>query len=87
MATTVSIKNSGRLDVLVSAIGSSTTNLIDLHQPIADLANTLKAGEQLDIVFSIKTGGMAIGKTSTFITFSVQVSFFWLPLSHQCFSQ
>lgn len=83
MVTNVTIKNSGRLDVLLTAIRSSAIDWIELQQPIVELTSPLEAGEQLDIVFAIKTSGLTIGKTSTLLTFLVQVSYFGI-FRHCC---
>ena len=73
MVTDVTIKNSGRLDVLLTAVRSSASDWIDLQQPTVEV-NPLRAGEELDIVFAIKTDRMSIGKTAFLLTFLVEVS-------------
>ena len=75
MVTDVTIKNSGRLDVLLTAVRSSASDWIDLQQPTVEV-NPLRAGEELDIVFAIKTDRMSIGKTAFLLTFLVEVSSF-----------
>ena len=80
MVTDVTIKNSGRLDVLLTAVRSSASDWIDLQQPTVEV-NPLRAGEELDIVFAIKTDRMSIGKTATLITFLVEVSSFGIGKS------
>ena len=82
MVTDVTIKNSGRLDVLLTAVRSSASDWIDLQQPTVEV-NPLRAGEELDIVFAIKTDRMSIGKTAFLLTFLVEVSSFGIG-NHYC---
>ena len=55
---------------------------IDLQQPTVEV-NPLRAGEELDIVFAIKTDRMSIGKTAFLLTFLVEVSSFGIG-NHYC---